>query len=177
MQKWWVWISLTVVSVLLVFVGVYVYRFAGLEQFWRAKRLIDQFPSQEEQEQTWSEFRGYDSERIYGGILAGSALGRVWVWGVEGLQSFVVDENSVYSWYDGCNPEVLARLNVGEAGVIEREIDTDLYSWRQKAKVGDYVRVFITTPEMGGKEGDLREIYTYNFWLFLQRGMEERCAK
>ena len=109
--------------------------------------------------------------------MAGNKFDRIWVWGTGGLRSFKTDEYSVYSRYDGCNPEILAKLNAGESGVIEREIDTDFYSWRQKAKTGDYVRVFVATPEMGGKEGNLREIYTYNFWLFLQRGMEVRCAK
>lgn len=166
--------SLVVVWTLLVFVGAYVYGLAGGKYYIRARTVINQIPNTYEREKTWSEFKGYGN---YGGILAGSWLGRVWVWGTKGLRSFTVDENSVYSWYDGCNSRVLAQLNTGEVGVIEREIDTDLYNWRQKAKVGDYVRVFIATPEMGGEEGNLREIYTYNFWLFLQRGMEVRCAK
>lgn len=174
MQKWWFWICFVVVLILLVFVGAYLYGSAGGRYYVRARTVINQIPNTYEREKTLSEFKGYGN---YGGILAGSWLDRVWVWGMDGLRSFKTDEYSVYSWHDGCNPKVLAQLNAGEAGVIEREIDTDLHSWSQKSKTGDYVRVFIATPEMGGKEGNLREIYTYNFWLFLQRGMEVRCAK
>ena len=61
--------------------------------------------------------------------------------------------------------------------MIGREIITDFEIWRQRAKVGDYVRVNLTKPNAGGVVGNMREIYTYNFWLFMHDGAEARCAK
>lgn len=88
-----------------------------------------------------------------------------------------MDENTVYSWFDGCSPEPLAELNQGIVGAVRRYLITDMAEWRAKARVGDYVRAYITSEGAGGTVGNLRELYTYNFWLFLPAGMEARCVK
>ncbi|MDD2921341.1 MAG: hypothetical protein PHQ36_03570 [Anaerolineales bacterium] len=174
----WVRIILLVVALLFISVGVCLYQFAGLRQYFKSLRIIYFSPTSEIRVSTWKEFIGPDTEWVYGGILAGSWFNRIWVWGGKGLQSFTVDENSVYSWYDGCNEAVLSQLNQGASGkVIGREIITDMNIWRERAKVGDYVRVNLTKPDTGGAIGNLREIYDYNFWLFMPSGMEARCAK
>lgn len=174
----WVRIFLIVVVFLLISVGIFLYSFAGLGYYLKSLWIIYQSPSAEIKASSWSQFAGPDSESGYGGILAGSLRDKIWVWGGKGLRAFTVDENSVYSWYDGCNEEVLAQLNQGASGkVIGRDIITDMNIWRHRAKAGDYVRVKLTKPGAGGIEGNLREIYTYNFWLFMHDGAEARCAK
>lgn len=164
------------VLVVLVVMGCGVYVGSGYHHWVQAQAKIERL-SEENQAQAWREFEGYDERRLYGGILAGSLGSRVWVWTRHGLKVFVTDEYSVYSWYDGCNEGVLAELNAGVAGAIGREILSEIAAWRTRARVGDYVRVYLATAEMGGTEGNLREMYTYNFWLFLPAGMEERCAR
>lgn len=146
-------------------------------QNWvRAKDKIEQLP-EEKRLKAWEDFEGYAPQKMYGGIFAGVALNRIWVWSREGLKSFPVDRYSTYSWYDGCNTEVLSELNEGVAGAIGRKVFTNISGWNKEIKAGDYVRIYLTTAEMGGTTGNLREIYGYNFWLFLPVGMEERCEK
>jgi hypothetical protein len=159
-----------------VLAGLGVYAGFNYQNWRRAEAKIAQLPGGKQAE-AWGELAGYDPARMAGGILAWAGLDRVWVWTRAGLKSFVTDEYSVYSWFDGCNERVLAELNAGVAGAIGREIETEMAKWRKKVKAGDYVRVYLTNAEMGGREGNLREVYAYNFWLFLPLGMEERCAK
>lgn len=167
-----------VALVLATLAGIFVFLlFFGGKDFAKALWVISRTENEGEKVSVWREFAGNYPKGPYGGILAGSAFDRVWVWTGSGLKGFSVDEYSVYSWYDGCNSEVLELLNMGQAGVVPRYLATDISDWRQKAKAGDYVRVFTTQPKMDSKIGSLREIYAYNFWLFMPWGMEERCAK
>ncbi len=165
---------------------VWLYFETGLKQYLRARVEIGRIAEEQTRREALEEFGWYAPGQSYGGILAGDFFGKVWVWGVKGLRSFAVDEYSVYSWYDGCSEEVLTRFKetdwetapsslVGE--IIRRELTTDIAAWLQRARVGDYVRVYLATPERGGWEGNLREIYAYNFWLFMSWGMEARCEK
>jgi hypothetical protein len=173
MKKWW-WGGIVTLLILMAGSGGYVWQ--NRQNWVRAQAKIEQLP-EDKQAEAWRELEGDWPGEMYGGILAGSAFERIWVWGREGLKSFVVDEHSVYSWYDGCNEEVLEELSAGVAGAIARYVTADMTDWRGWAVTGDYVRVYVTLPGAGGNPGNIREIYTYNFWLFMPTGMEERCAK
>jgi hypothetical protein len=100
----------------------------------------------------------------------------VWIWNAHGLKSFVVDEFTIYSLFDGCSDEVRTKLNMGING-ITRNMVTSFSDWKNGANAGDYVTVYIAKPENGGIEGNLREIYDYNFWLFLNNKIDIQCAK
>jgi len=176
MKRWTLGI-LVFILVLLIGGVLCLYQFGGLRSFVRVLRVINTMEPQDKKEKAWEEFSGTDPKGAQRGILAGSALGRVWVWTAKGLKYFVVDENTIYSWFDGCNEEVRAKLNSGAANVIERVLDNDLKSWRKKAQIGDYVVVYVARPKEGGVTGNLREIYTYNFWLFMGKVIDIECAK
>lgn len=173
------WIGILIGFGLIIMLGGigYLYQFGGLRQYIRARSVINNMPTEDKQ-YAWEKFSGTDPRGAERGILAGSGLGRVWVWSSSGLKSFIVDEYSIYSWFDACREDVKEKLRAGEGGsVIEQVIDTDLNSWREKAKVGDYVAVYPTQAEQGGTIGNLREIYTYNFWLFMKAGIDTQCGK
>jgi hypothetical protein len=172
MAKWWAVAGIFFIIILIG--GIYVGR---SYQYWvRAQAKIGELSS-DLQEQAWRDFEGYAPGVMTGGILAGSAGDRIWVWNKLGVETLRVDENTVYSWFDGCSAEPLAELNQGIVGAVRRYLITDKDAWRAKAKVGDYVRAYVTSEGAGGTAGNLRELYNYNFWLFLPAGMEERCAK
>lgn len=176
MKKWVKILVLTTVLIgILISLGRVIWD--NYKHYYRATKLIEALPVDQVRDNARTDFYGTDPDKVYGGIYAGSIMDRVWVWGKGGLRSFVVDNNSVYSWFDGCNDSVLAKLNAGVSGAINGDITTIFEDWKMKVSVGDYVKVYIAQENMGGKKGSLREIYAYNFWLFLPVGMEERCAK
>lgn len=168
---------LALVLTILSAVMVYVYQYAGLKYFIRAKQVMNTIPDTEQRQQTWERFNGTGRTGEYRGILAGSWMGKVWVWGRSGLVSFNVDEYSVYSWFDGCSEPIKTQLNTGTAKGVERVVGNDFRNWRGKAEAGDYVTTFVTQPETGGAIGNLRELYDYNFWVFIRDGIDEQCAK
>lgn len=181
----WARLLIALDLILLFSAGAWIYSAAGLKQFLKAQQAIRQIPDRREKEQAFREFYWYEPQRTYGGILAGDFFGRIWVWGKKGLRSFAADEDSVYSWFDGCSPEVLARMrqfdpndpdSLTPGEIIGRETNTDFDKWRQKTKNGAYVRVILADKEMGGKTGNLREAYGYNFWLFIRNG-EAQCEE
>lgn len=169
MAKWW---ALAGIFFIIILIGeIYV---GSSYRYWvRAQAKIGELGA-EQQDLAWRDFEGYAPGVMIGGILAGSVGDRIWVWNKLGVETLRVDENTVYSWFDGCSADVLAELNQGIVGAVRRYLITDMAAWRAKARVGDYVRAYITSEGAGG---NLRELYTYNFWLFLPAGMEERCAK
>jgi len=132
---------------------------------------------EKDRSKAWAEFRGTDQRGAERGILAGTSGGRVWVWSGWRLHSYIADQYTIYSWFDGCSDEVRAKLNAGKANVIERLLFHDMQQWMGQARVGDYVAVYKARPENGGVEGNLREIYAYNFWLFMGKGIDTECAK
>lgn len=157
---------------------VYLYQFAGLRQYWRAVHIIKTTTPEENRIKVAEEFYGTDLKGVERGILAGSWMGRVWVWKGSGLKSYTVDENSIYSWFDGCSEDVKSKLRAGEGGgVIAQVIDADLNSWREKAVVGDYVVIYLVPSGVEGEEGNLGEIYAYNFWMFMGKGIDAECVK
>jgi hypothetical protein len=171
MKKWWWGLVL-----FLLVAGIGGYQLSGYGHWARAQARIAQL-SESEQGEAWRELEARDPLMMEGGILAWVGQERVWVWGRGGLKQYRVDEHSIYSWFDGCNAEVLEELNAGVAGAITRMLYSEIDDWRSVARAGDYVRVVLANERMGGTVGNLREIYDYNFWLFLPTGMEERCAK
>jgi hypothetical protein len=171
-KKWW-W-GLAILVVLSATIGVY--RLSGYGYWVRAQDKIAQLRA-DGLEVAWRELDGYDPDEVHGGILAGNVRGRVWLWGTDGLSSYPTDSDTVYSWFDGCKPEILELLNNGVSGAFERYIFTQMGEWNSKMEVGDYVRVIVNNGEVGGTAGFAREVYGYNYWLFLPARMEERCAK
>jgi hypothetical protein len=172
-------VGLSILFILVIITGFAVWQgYTSYHNYQRATVAIEAITDPSEQSEAWEEFGGYNS-RMYGGILLGTLPGHVWVMGREGLRHYKTDIYTIYSTFDGCSPEILSRLNSGEAGAIERSITTKMPEWRERVVIGDYVRAYPTREEhlneSAGTVGNLREIYGYNFWLFMRWGMEERC--
>lgn len=166
----------SVLGLMVIAVVVFLFLFGGGDYF-RARWKISRIASAEVRNSAWQEFVGNDVRNPYGGILAGAFFDRVWVWGESGLKGFPVDQYTIFSLYDGCNEGVLSELNAGLAGAIGRYVAKDVRDWGGKSMAGDYVRVFTTKSDIDNKNVVLKEVYTYNFWLFMPWGMEERCEK
>ena len=174
MKKWALGFVVLILAAVLS-VSFYLYNFGGLKQYMRAITLINKMP-EEYKEIAKNELRDKDKSGGERGILAGSWIGRVWIWNAHGLKSFAVDEFTIYSLFNGCSDEVRAKLNKGING-ITRTMVTSFSDWKNSVNAGDYVTVYIAKPENGGIEGNIREIYDYNFWLFLNNGIDIQCAK
>lgn len=165
-----------VVVFALVLMSYSFYQLSGLKQYVKAVQKIDLLDSQDNQ-RAREEFYGTDLRGVQRGIFIGYGYERVWVWSNNFVKSFKVDKDSFYSWFDGCNDESRALLNSGKANVIKQVVYKDVQPWLEKVKMGDYVAVFPTQYDQGGQVGNLREVYAYNFWLFLGKGIDEECAK
>lgn len=172
--------SLSVIFVslltLVIGAGIYLYGFAGLGEYLRMNSAVNKLP-EEQKINVVAQVRGINERGGESGILAGNWKGKVWVWRVGGLKAYTVDEFSIYSIFDGCREDIRARLNKGASDAIERQVVTSFDDWRAKAKAGEYMVVYPTVPDQGGVVGNLREIYIYNFWDFLPRGIDIKCAK
>jgi hypothetical protein len=169
---------LVIILIVTLLGGVISWGYSGYQSYHRAHQTIEALADGGEREAAWEEFGGY-GKHMYGGILIGTLSNNIWVWGRAGLRHYKSDTQTVYSAFDGCSPEILSRLKSGEAGAVAREVTTHLAEWRGRVQAGDYVRAYPTQAEQltdaTGTHGTLREIYGYNFWLFMHSGMEERC--
>ena len=117
-------------------------------------------------------------EHIFAGTIAKinrRGEGGVWVWSNQGLKYLQADKYTVYSYYDVC----AVMLNVEEGSFRinsdTREITTDINKWSKWADKGNFVQLIVATPEHGGQEGNLREIYAYSLPLFLSLDIGVVC--
>lgn len=175
-MKRWILGIVSVVLVLLLSLAGNLYFYGGLKQYVRATSVINNLP-EEDKNLGWQDLKLTDAREGRGGILAGTWFGKVWTWSADGLQAYAVDDYSIYSFFDGCSDEPRSRLKRGERNAITRSIYKLMDDWRTVVKPGDYVVVYLAQPEEGWVTGNLREIYGYNFWLFLKRGIDIQCAK
>jgi len=171
------WVIL-VVSVVVLVGGAagYMYERGGLKEYNKAVKVINTMP-EEDRDKSWGEFAGVDQRGGERGILAGAWMGRVWVWQASGLKAYKVDKDTMYSVFDGCREDVREKMNKGVGNVIQREIFNDVQEWKKRTKTGNYVAVYVALPGNGGVEGNLREMYDYNFWLFMNTGIDRECEK
>lgn len=126
-----------------------------------------------------TEFYGQRSNRTYGGILAGVWTGKypgVWVWTNHYLRFFAADEYSVFSATVGCKPELLAQIGKGNLK-IGRSVDREIGSWREKVMVGDFVQVMVAGEGNEGTPGKLRELWSNDWWYFLQKDLRTACTE
>lgn len=171
----WGWI-VGFFAVLLISMGVFFVFVTGGNYYLRAIQRIYAAP-QADREQMKVNLFASDHEFTYGGIYSGVYGGKIWIWGTGGLKPFAVDQYSAYLLVDGCSEAALSNAKKAVPDRVPPNVVTSLDSWRDIARKGDYIVVVITTPEMGGTEGNLREIHSYNYWPFLHGPMEALCAK
>jgi hypothetical protein len=184
-MKRFLWILTSVLIIVLFCAGVFgfLYQYAGLNHYLKAITYIRNVPAGEKQQKAWSDFYGENDAIHYGGLLGGVWANRIWVWGRIGLRSFPVDQYSVFSFYDGCTEaikettEEIDSLIRPELLKPSREVYPSLSDWSQKSRLGDWVNVIIADADHGGTKGHLREIYTYNYWPFMQQDIHTQCAK
>ena len=169
---WWVMAIIVGVSVSLF---IWLYFSAGLKEYLGAVMTIKRLPS-EESSVAWDNFLTIGEPNLYGGILAGFWNNKVWVWGRSGLRAFRVDNDSVYSFFSACAPEILAKTEKGEAVSVGRSIYTVADEWLIWVKRGNYVTVAQATEGSGGVEGNLREVYGYDWRVFMPGDLQKQCA-
>jgi len=170
------WQIKVIVAVAFLTIGVaLLYQFTGLKYLVRATGYINTLPSQEKKNRAWNDFNGTISKEYYSGILAGSWRDKIFVWGRDGLHTFTVDQYSVYSFIDTCSDAY--KKSIQNKSKKVREIDFVMSKWRKKVHQGDFVSIVVAGVKHGGTLGNLREIYTYNRWPFVQGDLEVQCAK
>ena len=169
-----IFLVLFLVVVLTVF--IYLLTMGGLKEYVRAIVLINKMDDAKKSE-VWSEFSGTDARGAERGLLAGTWLDRVWVWTSTGIKSYKTDMFSVYSLFDGCSDKVIISRKNGERNAIRKSLYTDLSLAFNYASPGDYVVIYVGKPANDGEMGVLREMYIYNFWLFMNDKMDIECGK
>jgi hypothetical protein len=176
MNKWLVGILIGVLGFLVVGLG-WVYTLGGLGYYIKVVSRINKLP-EEKRVLIRAGFDGTNDERVYSGVLAGLWNKRVWVWGKGGIKSFKPDANSIYSFADGCS-DLKVRLPGGGKRTynVERKNYTDWEEWGKLVKPGDYVTIIRSMEGSGGEVGNLREIWVYNWWIFMQEDMQTACEK
>lgn len=170
-----VWFFGLFVAIVLVVLG-YLFIFRGLGAYVRMNIAANRLPEKERQ-LAINELRGTNGRGAESGAYAGVWLDRVWVWTKDGLKSYLTDKYSVFSIFDGCSDDVRKAVRMGTKDAIRRTLFSDFGDWTMQAGIGEYVVVYRTKPDQGGTPGFLREIYLYNFWEFLPRGIDIQCAK
>lgn len=171
-------VALIVVIFALCFGMFWIYQYGGGKYLIRVNEEIRKL---EEQERTNARTKlyGLHQDNQYSGILMKIVKGEyvgVWVWGGLGLRYFRGDEFSVYTFFNGCKEEILRPKEVGKPVPVGYVVSGG-EEWGKSAQVGDFVKILITEEGRGGTVGNLREIYTYDWWLFLPGSMEKLCVK
>ena len=169
MGKWFYGIITLLLVFFLVFFGIY--QFGGLRFYINAMTYINDLDG-EVKLQAKQDFQGKYSENVFRGILGGRWKNRILVWTMSGPKIFATDEFSVYSFYDICDD-----TNSNDLVDVNTSISTNINEWIKQVKSGDYVIIQISQTENGGVLGNLREIYTYNWWGFLPIDAWKQCTK
>jgi hypothetical protein len=174
MNRW----GIVLVVVLFVLSGMFwVYQYWGGKYIIRVNRQISVLDEQGKSNAR-TKLYGEPQENQYSGILMKIVKGKyvgVWVWGGKGPRYFRGDEFGVYTFFDGCTQEILHPEFTGQPVSVGHNV-TDGVLWSESARVGDFVKILITEEGKGGTVGNLREIYTYNWWSFLPGSMEQLCV-
>lgn len=167
------WLIIVVVILIIGLGGVSFYQYSGLKHYIKAVKYINELPAEANKQEAWKYFAVDNIKNGYEGIYAGDYFGRVWVWGQKGLKSFATDKASVYSFFDGCTDEFF-QVTDKFVPAFNHQVFFDKEKWKDKASVGDFVNV---TLQKEVAPGFLKEIYTYNFWPFIQKDQRTECAK
>lgn len=170
------WVFLVSVFLVLSITLGWLYQYSGLKYYIRAISLIKKMPV-ELQVTANEKFYALGDGDYYSGILAGVWNGNVWIWERGQLKHYLTDEYSVYSFLDDCNEEILNPSERKTTRSIKSEVFIDLAEWKQRANTGDFVTIKLAGVDSGGALGNLREIWAYNWWTFLQKDMKTACAK
>ena len=173
MGKWIVRLFILLIIVTLIGFG-FLYFFTGLNSYIKTAYTISKL-SGEMKQQAVDGFYGKDEQGIYTGILSGITANRVWIWSNNRLKSFVTDEYSVYSFFNACSDEILSNIGAEKTFSIGRSVGTDILSWSQKVKTGDYVIVNMATEGNGGALGNLREAIGYDWFVFMPTDIRKQC--
>lgn len=175
-------VVLALASVSAIGIGL-LYQFGGLKYYLQASLAITKLSGEAKNHAIDNFYWAGHSSFDYSGTLATinkKGYGGVWVWGTGGPKYFKADQYTVYSFYDPCDDSLMETLG-GEGDSkkvrIGRTIDTDIKVWAQKAKPGDYVTIRIACNGCGGTPGNLREVATYGWWIFLPTNIRDTCAK
>lgn len=165
------WIIIFVICELILIGVVVLYQYAGLKYYVKAVNFIHRLNGAEKN-QVSEEFSGI-SKGLYSGILAGVWKGKltgIWIWSRYGLRFFRTDQYSIYSFYDGCIAPIIDKK-------IPRLISFNIEEWASLVKVGDFIEIMVANKENGGTIGNLREVWGYNFWIFMHKTMDQSCIK
>ena len=146
----------------------------GLREYFSVTQYIKKLPS-EEKLQVEESFYTESDDTIYSGVFAGNLIGRIWVWGREGLKSFQPDKGSAYSFFSMCTDENIEKIKNGDYQISSTRIVTaDINEWFLKMKRGDYALIEKTD---GKSNSYIREAHGFDWWVFANTQMNTLCEK
>lgn len=177
--KYFLWITITLLILVLSSLFV-VYQYFGLKEFITAARKLETV-SEQYRQASKDNFYTIDTTNQYSGILGGKfewPVESILIWGKHGPKILKTDEFTVYSHFMFCDSEYLASLSSAGENVkvkFPRTVSRSFSNWNSLSKVGDYVAIQMTTSEMGGNVGYVREVKTNDIWTFMPINIIETC--
>lgn len=173
---WWNKLLIGVLVVSVILFGFLYWR-GGLACYLKSIRYINTLDGAEREKAKLS-FYGNDKQDTYGGIVAGVWTGKyagVWLWTRGGLRFFPSSKESVFSYFNGCIDGVPIKPVVGEKYRLNREIYLNIAEYKKQVNNCDFgeIRLF---PD-GLDSGNIWEIWTNDWWPFMQTNMKEECKK
>ena len=159
-----------------IFTFIYLFYFFGLRDYINVIASIDKL-GLDDKKSAQSQFFISDDGVKYSGTLAHVSNNRIWVWTNYKLKSFKVDQYSVYSFYSACSAIQGEDFSTQGKFSVSRSVDSKISDWKKKTKVGNYINLWLTTKEKGGTVGNLREIYGYDWWVFMPTDIKKQCEK
>ncbi len=172
-------IFLAIVAVLVLLALVLLYQISGLKEYYQTVTSINRLDS--ESKVGARDYFYVADASTYRGTLAfidARGLGAVWVWGKQGLKRFAANQNTVFSFYETCSPEILNKIQSEGVTIDDRAIYTDIEPWNSKVNKGDFIDVTFSTSEVNGTVSSVKEVYGYDsWWPFAPIILEDICGK
>jgi hypothetical protein len=156
------------IALLLVLFGIggLLYYQLGLREYLAVRAYL-----QRQGSEARALYAGRAQDNVYGGILAGIAPNRLWLWGEGGLTTYpLVYGESSYTYFSMCHEENRAKIAQGESALSIRRLTTVAEQSGWGAQAGDYVRV-----ELAGEV--VREAHGFDWWVFAQLPTKELCRE
>ena len=118
----------------------------------------------------------YGQVGFYGSYFRGP-VNRLLVWTRSGIKLIRISQNTIVSFYDGCNSDVLySELSNGVSFKIDRRFyrSVDDFLISNKKAFGFVVNIGMPV-DVKSNEAFARELWIYNWWEFIDGSMKTKC--
>lgn len=160
---------------LIFFVSVLLFFGTGFNYYLSAKWQLNRLPADRKVEAN-DEFFTLGEPNLYGGVYAGLFGGKIWIWGRDGLRGFGIDDSVTYSFATRCKSDNVSAASRGQNSQIYRQLFDQTDDWELLMKRGYYITVALYKVN-GIVEPNVREVYGYDWWVYIPSEINKQCEK